>query len=68
MLFALLLPGLAFSRPDIPKHHAHDVDKRKPHEAEKRKPHEATKHGKPEKPPKRETAHNGAKPHKVTKH
>jgi hypothetical protein len=64
ILFALL----AQAHEDVIHHRPHAAESRKPHEAESRRPHAAASHPKPKKPPKRETAHNNAKPHKAAKH
>jgi hypothetical protein len=66
---ALVLFGLrAEAHEDVIRHRPHAAESRKPHEAESRRPHVAASHPKAQKPPKRETAHNKAKPHKAAKH
>jgi len=65
---ALVLSGLlAQAHPDVTHHRPHAAESRKPHETTSRRPHPAASHPKPQKPPKRETAHK-AKPPKVPKH
>jgi hypothetical protein len=65
---ALILFGLlAQAHEGVIRHRPHAVESRKPHEAQSRRPHAAASHPKPQKPPKRETAHK-AKPPKVPKH
>jgi hypothetical protein len=59
---------LAYAHEDVTRHHPHSADSHKPHEANSRKPHTVSSHAKPQKPPKHETAHSGARPHSVAKH
>jgi hypothetical protein len=63
-LFALL----AQAHVAVTHHSPHAAESHTPHDATSRRPHAAASHPKPQKPPKRETAHNGAKPPKVPKH
>jgi hypothetical protein len=68
VFFALLLFGeFAEAHDAVTRHSPHAAESHKAHAAVSRQPHAATSHASPQKPPKRQTAHN-ANPHQVAKH